>query len=179
MSSPARAALRSAAPLGLALCGLATSGCVPVFVSGTSGHLLPRERVEEIRPGETTAREVLDALGPPLAVGRPGTKLRVPGLDVRRVGAREVAADPAGGWPGASADPTDLVYYYEAVEIRDSVVQLDFYPGIRTEGSVERQRRADRLWLLVSRDRRVKACVRDRQERRTPSPPAPAPEAAP
>jgi hypothetical protein len=171
MPPPRRAALRSAFPLGLALC-LATSGCVPVFVSATSGRLLPPDVVERIRPGETTAREVLEGLGPPLAVGRPGTRLHIPRLDVRRVGALDIDADPAGGWRGATADPTDLVYYYEAVEIRDSALQLDVYPGVRTEGSLERRWRADRVWLLVSRERRVKACVRDRLEGGTPRAPA-------
>ena len=49
--------------------------------------------VRRVRPGETTRDEILDWFGPPFALARPGTTIKVPHWNRAGVGLEDIPAD--------------------------------------------------------------------------------------
>lgn len=168
----------SGVPLAAAL--LLLAGCVQVVSRVRTGSLVPEERVRALRDGQTTRREVLDALGPPLVIVRHGQDtVRVPDVGLRRSGGTEVPAtwffDRFGGRDRLGAKA--VVYYYREHELLTKGSGLAFQSGII--GSSEDEHREDRLWILIDGGTwLVRAHVHER-DGPPPPPPDDASEEAP
>lgn len=157
----------------LAAAAAALQGCIcfPSSTRATTGALLPEDRVAALRPGATTAAEVLDWFGPPLAVARgPEGTIQVPEVVYRRSGAAELEAAALFAKFGAgAAAPGDLVYYYRLHQVvtRGSGVILVVGNKGDLVGTSRNEDRDERLWLLVDGGTGlVKARVHERDEPR-------------
>jgi hypothetical protein len=158
-------------------------GCLvlPCFTSVRTGALLPRERVEALKPGATTAAQVLEWLGPPLAIarGRVGV-VQVPDVGFRRSGANAVsAASFFEKFSAGAAAPGDVVYFYRAHEVAtpgSGAVVIVGDQGTLV-GHSRDEERDERLWILLDgASGVVKACVHERDEPPpAEEPPAPRP----
>jgi hypothetical protein len=157
---------------------------MPAFSSARSGALLPEGSLEAIRDGQTTRREVLEALGPPLAVVRQDqTVVRVPDLPrgMRRWGSRELPA----AWfldrfrSARPLDAREVVYFYrehEYVSSGSAVLLLvpGLYVAVPVRRSVSEEHSEDRLWILVHEGTGlVTAHAHERDEPPRPAPTAP------
>jgi hypothetical protein len=153
MQKPERKTLLSlclAAVFTACLCGCAVVGERFVFEEP-----LAEKQVRMIKNGETTRKEILDWFGPPLAVARPGTVLKVPLPGPIKSGSEEVKAEAFferfSGIPGIMKD--HVIYYYSGSAAVWS--DLCFYNGcIPTTPSLE----VRRYWILIDEhEGRVKA----------------------
>jgi hypothetical protein len=158
-----------------AACALAAAltlvpGCLvlPWFTSARTGSLLEKEHVAALRAG-TPRREVLERLGPPLAVGRRGDGAApVPDVHLRRSGGAEQPAS----WffdrfAGVAAGPRDVVYFYCEHELRTSGSGAIVAVGNKGAlvGSSTDEDREDRLWILLDGETGlVKAHLHERDE---------------
>lgn len=165
LAGPARAALAAAL--------LLLSGCFPVFSRVRTGALVPHERLQMLRDGHTTRREVLDRFGPPLVVVRlERAAVRVPEVGVRRSGGNEVPSawffDRFGG--REEVGPHDVIYFYRQHELTTRGSGILMQGGVI--GSSSDEDREDRLWVLVDGDTGlVKGHVHER-DGPPPEPPA-------
>lgn len=155
-----RSSRRLAAATGIVAVALA-SGCWVVGTSLRAGGLLPEERVKAVVPG-MAAQDVVDLLGPPTAVARPGATLQIPLFPGRKAGSREVAADSLyARFPSRPPiGPRDVIYLYEAWDFTRPGSYLAIYNSSyigATTGTD--QVRVERLLLLIDGEQRV---VRDR-----------------
>lgn len=154
--------------LALATVALAASACIIASTASRDGELLPDARLEAIRDGETSRREVLDWLGPPLVVTtRSAETIRVADvLGFGRYGYREVAASSFFE-PFAAQDigPHDVVYFFGRHLITHT--RGSFATRTTHREEFEAVHRNDRLWVLIDGATGV---VRAHVHRRDPAP---------
>ncbi len=180
MSRARTARVRATAAAAAALAATLLPGCLmlPCFTEVRTGALLPPKRVAALQPGATTAAQVLEWFGPPLAVARdPGGVVPVPDVGFRRSGASAVpAASLFAKFPAGDAAPGDLVYFYRVHEVLTPgsgvVLILGYSAGL--VGASHDEDRDERLFVLVDGATGVvKGCVHERDE------PATSPKAEP
>ena len=123
---------------------LSLSGCF------FGGHYMQDEpigikRIEMIKPGKTTIREVLTQLGPPTAVARRGKAMVYPNTN-----GYSTQAEVFFELFSANRELYDyeVVYYYQAMHLRSS--GFIFYLLLVNGGGWTDTNEAERLWLLVN-----------------------------
>ncbi len=106
------------------------------------------ERIERIRPGQTSIREVMTWLGPPLAIARTGKTVIFPPPSMSKSGYREMQSDVFFElFSDHRLREEEVVYYYDASR-QSSLGVFVIMIFINIGGSTERVK-AERLWLLV------------------------------
>ncbi len=141
--------LRLLAGAALAAGTLLVAGCCLIGSEYQLDETIGRQRVEKIRPGETSVNEVLAWLGPPSAIARSNRPLIIPSLSAGKEGALELQ-------PGIFYElfaakrkirSEDAVYYYDASRLDESGW---LFVLILMNGASQSDRiHAERLWLLV------------------------------
>ena len=129
--------------LGAALAIAAAPGCFVHTGTFHSEARLADEDVAAIHRGETTRQQVVERLGPPLALLRRGETVTVADVGARRSGSRSLQADAAFELFSASAGPSDVILYYEASEAKQTGGAFLFV------GSTDATIDLTRLWILV------------------------------
>jgi hypothetical protein len=148
-SSGAGVSIRARFALASAM--LAASACLTGTASSRDGDLLPDARLEAIRDGESSRREVLDWFGPPLVVTtRSAETVRVPEvIGFGRYGSTEVPASSFFElFEARDIGPHDVVYFFRRhlLTTTRSSFAIQHPVGPQEFESVHRN---DRLWVLV------------------------------
>lgn len=127
----------------LALIGSLQAGCGVSKTTIEAQESIDREDVRRIVEGVSTRSNVLQLLGPPQAVARPGKTVRLPATGTQA--SREVDADTMFELFRDDHEITDkhIVYYYDSSRIESSGGFV-LGAGSRTTSTVN-----DRLWLLI------------------------------
>ncbi len=136
------------------LAAFGLGGCFSITQQLPSGEPLDAGRIKAIRPGVTTRAEILERFGPPAAIARKGTTMVLPAPGPAKRGRTEVPSDAFLELFAASRPLKDaeLVYYYDASALKGS--GFLFIPIIGG-GFYSREAVAERLWILIDRDRGI------------------------
>jgi hypothetical protein len=122
------------------------SGCMIVSEKFQTGESFQKKQITEIKPGTTTKQQILDWFGPPAAVARQGSALKIPGTGSGKAGNQDVQfSDTFFELFSAKNTLTEhhIVYYYPATEIRSTQVLVVF------AGTADKKVSTDRLWILI------------------------------
>ena len=137
--------------LAVAVSGIALWGCAPAIPIRT-GEPLDESRINHIRRGETTKHEILESLGPPIAIAvRDETvTIQSPTLwiygSLKRGGYYEIQSDTffeLFSWQHELNDYHRVYYYYSTLSKTVAFVML---LAVYARGWTD----IDELWLLVN-----------------------------
>jgi hypothetical protein len=108
-----------------------------------------KERVERVRPGQTSIRDVLTWLGPPAAIARSGKTIIFPPPSMGKRGYLEMRSDVFFELfsSGRELRKEEVVYYYDSSR-KSSLGALVILIVINIGGQTDRMK-VERLWLLV------------------------------
>lgn len=128
---------------------LCLSGCCLIGGQYLADEPIEKKRVERISPGQTSVREVLTRLGPPVAIARSERTVIFPPPSIGRSGYLEMNSDAFFELfsPGRALRKEEVVYYYDASR-KSSLGGLVIMILINFGGQTDRVK-VERLWLLV------------------------------
>jgi hypothetical protein len=128
---------------------LCLSGCCLIGGQYLVDEPIGKKRVERIRPGQTSIREVLTWLGPPAAIARNGKTVIFPPPSMGKSGYLEMNSDAFFELfsPGRELREEEVVYYYDPSR-QSSLGALVIMIVINFGGQTDRVK-VERLWLLV------------------------------
>ena len=128
---------------------LSLSGCCLIGGQYLADEPIGKKRVERISPGQTSIREVLTRLGPPVAIARRGKTVIFPPPSSNRSGYREMNSDAFFELfsTGRTLREEEVVYYYDASR-KSSLGGLVIMILINFGGQTDRVK-VERLWLLA------------------------------
>ena len=128
---------------------LCLSGCCLIGGQYLVDEPIGKKRVERIRPGQTTIRELLVWLGPPVAIARSGRTVIFPPPSIGKSGYLEMNSDAFFELfsSGRALREEEVVYYYDASR-KSSLGGLVIMILINFSGQTDRVK-VERLWLLV------------------------------
>ena len=132
---------------------ISLSGCcaIPYPIKEDLETAIDKEELENIERGKTTSLEVIEWLGPPDAIARAGTTMKVPPLGPRKEGSLDVKYKDFLDLFSEKHTLTKkhIVYYYETSAFHAvGAVMVSIYGG--GSGPISPLRlMVSRLWILV------------------------------
>lgn len=129
---------------------LSLSGCCLIGGQYLADEPIGKKVVERTRPGQTSVREVLTRLGPPIAIARQGQTMVFPPPAVGTSGFLDVPSDSFFELFSSNRllGEEEVVYYYQASRVTTSGF-LMILLLVNGGGQTERVK-AEQLWLLVN-----------------------------
>lgn len=133
------------------------SGCViPFPIKADLETPIDKEELENIERGKTTRLEIIEWLGPPDAIARTGTTIKVPPLGPRKEGSLNVNSQDFLDLFSEkhTITPKHIVYYYEtstfhATGLVAAIPTMPIGMPVTGEDIVFLRLRVSRLWILV------------------------------
>ena len=129
----------------LVIIAFLASGCGIGTGHYRTSDSLQEKQIAQIKPGTTTKQQVLDWFGPPAAVARKSSDLKVPDKISEKAGSQAVQADTFFDLFSAKHALTEhhIIYYYSATEIKAMSTMV---VAVATSDS---STLTDRLWVLI------------------------------
>ncbi len=137
------------------------------------------EKAQSIRNGETTKKDILDWFGPPVAVARAGTVMKVSHWSKSEAASPDVPADDFFKRFSATRDSAQqpLVYYYEAANVDWMELYgfvLDAVAPLYIPFPENRPLTVRKLWILFDEksgwviDHQIEKTVEDKPQQKAP-----------
>ena len=142
--------------LFFALILMSLSGCfLPYPIKEELETPIDKEELKNIERGKTTNLEIIEWLGPPDAIARTGTTMKVPPLGPRKEGSLNVNSQDFLDLFSEkhTITPKHIVYYYETSAFHGTgavMVVVTPYGGSGGSGPISPLRLMEsRLWILI------------------------------
>jgi hypothetical protein len=121
-------------------------GCMVVEGKYTVEEPMNADQIQEIQRGKTTKQEILEWFGPPIAIARKGTIVKVPSPGLRKKGAEEIHSDTFFELFSERnvISEHDIIYYYFYAESKSTAAVC--VVGVSDKGRLA----VDKLWILIN-----------------------------
>ena len=122
------------------------SGCMVSGVEYIIDEPLNEARIEEIQRAETTKQEILKWFGPPVAIARQGTTMKIPPPGPTKEGYEEILSETFFELFSAKHEIIEghIIYYYYYSVIKGS------FAGIGLAGNSKQRLVVSKLWILIN-----------------------------
>ncbi len=122
------------------------SGCMVSGVEYIIDEPLNEAQIKEIQRAETTKQEILKWFGPPVAIARQGTTMKIPPPGPTKKGYEEVLSETFFELFSAKHEIIEghIIYYYYYREIKGS------FAAIGLLGTSKKRLVVSKLWILIN-----------------------------